>query len=565
MPVQQTPIRSLARRGALIVVASLALAAGWVAPAHAADQADTYAVDAAIQADGSVNVTATIGFTDPAPASITQQFALASVTTGERDYVYQLSNVTVGGQPAQVATSGEVATVTIPTQGATSVVLAYHVVGASIRTEDGHTAVVWDYLQGLSVPVAKFQATVTLDAITQFAAIDCKTGSGSDPSEACTFWGGGTHDNPNPIFQQEGAAAGQTVRVTVLLTDAGVAVNEIIRERWTLGRAFSPGPWQVGLAVVILVLSALGLWLAHRRFGRDAGSGDIVRVAEFYPIGEGCTEFRVLDNVRPGHVGTVLDESVDPIDVTATLLDLAVRGYLRIHELPREGQYANANWTFERLDKATDDLAPYELTLLDAVALEGGEATPVSALGEHIAPVVGTVRSQLYDDVVKRGWFAHRPDQTRHVWRRLGWVALVVAVVATIVLALFARFGLVGLALIVAALAVLFVGHEMPARTPSGAGVLRGLDVLRGVLATQPTDEAAEGHELEQLSSIVPYAVVLGGTQRWLDALDRVCPDEEPDPEDLYWYYAPDNWHMSDLPASLDNFVTTVHGKLFSR
>jgi len=417
----------------------------------------------------------------------------------------------------------------------------------------------------LSVPVATFQATIAMDAVAQFASVDCKTGVGGDPAEACTLWGGGTHNDPNPIVQQDGAAAGQRVRATVLFAGPGVAVNEIIRERWTLGRAFSPGPWQAGIAGAILVLSALGLWLAHRRFGRDAGSGDIVRIAEFYPIGEGRTEFRVFDNVRPGHVGTVLDESVDPIDVTATLLDLAVRGYLRIHELPREGQYANANWTFERLDKAVDDLAPYELTLLDAVAPQGGEATPVSSLGERIGPVVATVRSQLYDDVVRRGWFAHRPDQTRHVWRRLGWVALVVAVVATIVLALFARFGLVGLALIVAALAVLFVGHEMPARTPSGAGVLRGLDVLRGVLATQPTGEAADGHELEQLSSIVPYAVVLGSTQRWLDALDRVCPDEEPDPEDLYWYHAPDTWHMSDLPASLDGFVTTVHGRLFSR
>ena len=564
MPIRHTPIASWARRGALAAAASVALLGGIAMPAHAADQADTYAVEAVIHADGSLDVQATIGFAAP-PASLTQRFALASETTGERDYVYQVSAVTVGGQPAQVATSGDTLTVTIPTAGATSVVLGYHVVGAAQRTGDGSTAVTWDFLQGLSVPVAKFTTTVSLDALAQFSSIDCKTGTGPDPSGACTMWGGGTHDTPNPFFEQDGTAAGERVRVTVLFAGAGVAVNEVIRERWTLGRAFSPGPLQVGIALVIVAAAIVGLLIAHRRFGRDAAGGEPVRIAEFHPVGEGMTEFRVLHNIRPGHVGTVLDERVDPIDVTATLLDLAVRGYLRIHELPRARQFAMVEWTFERLGKDTAELAPFELTLLDAVAPAGGEPATVSALADHIGPVVSKAQSQLYDDVVTRGWFARRPDVTRSTWGRIGWIALAVAVVVTGVLLAVTTYGLVGLALIVAALALLFVGAEMPARTPAGTGVLRGLHVLAGQLATQPTDEAQQGKELEQLSAIVPYAVVLGGARRWLDAIERVCPDAEPDPEDLYWYHAPEGWHLSDLPASLNNFLTIVQGKLFSR
>ena len=43
----------------------------------------------------------------------------------------------------------------------------------------------------------------------------------------------------------------------------------------------------------------------------------ITRAGEFVPTGAGETEFRVVDEVRPGHVGTVADERVDPVDVTA--------------------------------------------------------------------------------------------------------------------------------------------------------------------------------------------------------------------------------------------------------
>ena len=60
------------------------------------------------------------------------------------------------------------------------------------------------------------------------------------------------------------------------------------------------------------------------------------------------------------------------MDVTATLLDLAVRGHLRITELPRESAHAATDWTFVRRE-STDKLLDYEHTLLDAVAPIQGE------------------------------------------------------------------------------------------------------------------------------------------------------------------------------------------------
>ena len=42
------------------------------------------------------------------------------------------------------------------------------------------------------------------------------------------------------------------------------------------------------------------------------------------------------------------DERVDPIDVTATLVDLAVRGHLLITELPRETEFARGDWALTR-------------------------------------------------------------------------------------------------------------------------------------------------------------------------------------------------------------------------
>lgn len=549
------------------LAATLALCVAGLSPAHAAESVASYVVAGSIAPDGSLAVKATITFDGAAPATLTQRFATSMDAPGDLRYTYQLSDIKVTAAGAalapQVTSDGGYTTVSIPTQGVTGPVeLSYVAKGAALLEETGETTVSWRLLQGLSLPVRQFTAEVTVP--TMIKLVDCQAGPPATPG-ACTFYGGGTHDHPNPFFSDGPRGAGEVVNIVVRFPAGTVASNQDVRQLWTFGRAFSVTPWTLGTALALALLGGLAVWFLHRRFGRDAVAGrEPVRIAEFHPVGPGEAEFKVLDGVRPGQVGTVVDERVDPVDVTATLLDLAVRGHLRITELPRTNPHAATDWTFTR-QAGGDELAGYEKTLLDAVAPDHGEPVHVSGLGPAVAAVIGVVQSQLYDDVVARGWFARRPDQTRNTWGRLGWIALGAAVVITILVAAFSTFGLVGLALVLVALGVLWVAQEMPARTAQGAALVNGLGLLSAQLHGQPTDQMPKGREIAELSEIVPYAVVLGGADRWLAALVAADDDDIPDGTDLSWYHAPDDWHLSDLPASLGNFITTVQGTLFSR
>lgn len=561
-------LTSHALRLLLTLVAGLGVWAVATAPAHAAEEVKTYAVNATVDPDGTLHVVATITFDTP-PTQLTQVMDTATRTTDSREYRFTVSDVraTAGGTDlgAEVRSGDRSTTVTIPTASVTGPVeLSYVVKGAAIAAGDGGTVVTWPLVQGLNVGVQTFDATVVASGPGQFTMIDCAAGDPASPS-ACTFFGGGTHDNPQPVFHHEALAPGQFVEATLRFPAGVVAVNEDLRTLWTMERAFSVGPLELGIALALLVLGGLALWAAHRRFGSDAaGAATPTRVAEFTPVGAGESEFRVLDDVRPGQVGTVLDEHVDPVDITATLLDLAVRGHLRLEELDRPNSHAVSDWSFVRKG-STEPLAAYEQTLLDAVAPADSAPVTVSQLGTAVAPVIPAVQSQLYDDVVKRGWFARRPDTTRNLWTRLGWAAVAVALVVTIVLAAFSTFGLIGIALLVLALGTLFVAAEMPARTTAGASVLSGLQALSGALLTQPTTQLPKGREYDELSKILPYAVVLGGADRWLQALADADVDPDGDGTDLSWYHAPSDWKLADLPASIRNFITTVQGTLFSR
>jgi hypothetical protein len=558
------PPRRLVVLGALLLVA-LALVAGPTArTAHAEGTASTVVAAGNVAKDGTLKVTQTITFGGAAPAQVTQKFETVQNLVGDRQYKTTISDITAtaGGAAAtpQVSTDSRYTTVTVPTNGAPELVIAYTVRGAVVTVPDG-TALQWRVLQGLSVSVTSFRATVQIPGI--FTYVRCTAGT-PNSTTPCASASAGTDAATTPTFTDGPRGEGEAVGVDIGFPPGEVTANEQIDHRWTVGRAFSPDPLPLGIAVGLLVLGGLALLLAHRRLGTDAAyAGEAAPVAEFVPVAAGESEFRVVGDIRPGHVGTVADERVDPIDVTATLVDLAVRGHLLITELPRASAFSRTDWTLTRIGAGTG-LRPFEQALLEGIAPDG-EPVRVSEVGGRVAQSIGKVQDALYDEVVANGWYARRPDVTRNRVTQLALGLLVVAVVVTALLAAFTTFGLIGLALVVLGLGLVFVAQEMPSRTPKGVALLKGLGALRSLLLTQPTDQMPKGRAVDELSEVLPYAIVLGGTERWLDALVATDTDADPDSEDLTWYHGPADWHLRDLPDSLRNFTTTVSGTLFTR
>lgn len=552
-----------------VALAAVGLAAGIVPAAQAAmpGQVSTYNAVAVLSPDGQLAVRAAITFESTPPDRLQQVIQTTRRTTQSTEYHYTISEVTLssGGVALQPVVRTEASRVTIdmPTAGLTQpLMLSYVVTGAAVLDVDDETLVSWPLLQGLSVPVRQFNAVISVP--TLFTYLDCAAGEPSSP-ESCTFYAGGNHDYPQPTFRQDGVGIGDVVIATLSFPPGQIAVNEDLRQLWTAERAFSVEPVALGVAVGVAVVGALLLWLAHRKIGRDfAGAVDPILVADFEPIAAGQTQFTVIKGIRPGTIGTLVDERVDPVDVTASVLDLAVRGHLRITELPRENDHAPTDWAFTR--RASDEpLHDFERTLLDAVAPVQGDPVKLSHLPGTLASVISTVQSELYDEVVAEGWFARRPDATRSQWGLLSWIVLALATIGAAALIAFTNFGLLGLSLVLVSLGLMFVSREMPARTAAGTAVLRGLDILRGDLLTHPVANLTAEDPYRSVSTLLPYAVVLGGRDRWLAAIAESDDDDAADSVDLDWYHGPQDWHLADFPASMNNFVTTLQGTLFSR
>ena len=100
-------------------------------------------------------------------------------------------------------------------------------------------------------------------------------------------------------------------------------------------------------------------------FGERRGRRGEDAKTETVPLGgedETPVEFVPPDDLRPGQVGTLVDFTAHPLDVTATIVDLAVRGYLVIEEKP-DSNGRKPDWKLTK-KKEPDGLEPYEVELM---------------------------------------------------------------------------------------------------------------------------------------------------------------------------------------------------------
>ena len=270
-------------------------------------------------------------------------------------------------------------------------------------------------------------------------------------------------------FRQQNLQPGEYLTIVIGYPPGTTSGKPMLDERHTLATAFTVNAVTGAALIGLLVLLLGGVGLLYSTRGRDARIvSKKAPEGDHAPVDHG--EFSPPDGVRPGQIGTLIDEQADVIDVTATIIDLAVRRYLLIEELTRE-TYGRLDWQLRRLDRPADELMPYERVLYDAL-FAGRDVVRLSELGGTFAGELSAVRGALYEDVVRQGWFTRRPDSERTRWTTTGTILAGLGVIGTIALALYTNLALIGLALIIAGAALAMGGQYMPAKTAAGATVL---------------------------------------------------------------------------------------------
>ena len=444
--------------------------------------------------------------------------------------------------------------------------IVYRVEGA-MNGFDTHDELYWNAI-GAEWEQDVGRSTVTVRGPAGITQVACFAGLyGSDAGcERAEIVGG------EALFAQRNLPAYNALSIVVALPPGTVASTApILEERWTLDRAFDRTPLTVGGSGVLLagILGGIGA-LAWKR-GRDrryAGSqvdqvmgspGGAEQTVPLLEHGEGPVEFAPPEDLRPGQIGTLIDEHANTLDVTATIVDLATRHYLVIEEIEKQGWFGKPDWKLIRQPAPGDELLTYEQMLLDRLFSTGDEVK-LSELKSTFASKLKEVEESLYSDALRRKWFVGRPDRVRGAWFGIGLGALVVAGGATFALARWTHLGLFGVALIVGALSLLVIAPRMPRRTAKGTALARRVAGFRTVIETAETHMSRWAEQENVFTRYLPYAIVFGCTEKWAKAFEGLAAA----PADTSWYVSSRPFAYANFADQMDGFAVTTSGIIAS-
>src|SRR4051812_34549 len=602
-------------RALSVLLMGLGLLLALPSAAHAADgeRILSFTADYAVQPDGSMDVTETLVWQFAGDTSHgIQRFVRTSAGYDPKPDTYRrydLSDVSVSspsGAPSDVAVSETGAETRIrvgspdrTVQGRQTYVVRYHLAHVVNGFED-HSELYWNVTgERVDIPTDSVRVTVRgPEAVTRAACFYGARGS----TDQCTAAPG------NPArFAAKDLQPGQ--QVSVVASFPLGAVNDVTPDLHSgetgysgdsgvastlspaAARAVSLVGYGGGIALPVVAAGLMGVLVWKR--GRDEqyagltpGLTPVTGAPATVVRGRApavAVQFTPPAGVAPGLVGTVLDEEAGTVDVSATVVDLAVRGYLRIEEQPAGGMFSRTDWQLTRLEPPQEGpLAQYEQTILDGLF---AAANPVmlSDLKNHFAGTLRSAQAQIYAEVTHRGWFRDSPQQQRRVWQGVG-TGLVVLGVASGWFLGFRSAGtdevggislgipsgiVLAAGLVVAGLVVRLLGKRMASRTADGSAVLAQSLGFKQYLVTAEANQIRFEEAQAIFSRYLPYAIVFGVADRWARVFNEVAEAAAAAGRSLdvpTWYAFSGGGFggFSGIATGMDSFSTTAAGTFTS-
>ena len=302
--------------------------------------------------------------------------------------------------------------------------------------------------------------------------------------------------------------------------------------------------------IVFLPLLTLAVMFAlWYSVGRDPDPG--VSVAPQYEPPKGLC---------PAEAGTLLDDTIHPRDITSTIVDLAVRGYIKLEEkVDTFLLFHHKDYLFHLLkprEQWGSDLTPHERVMLDNIFLSG-TGVRLSDLKNRFYTVIPIVREDIMSSLKSKGIYTLDPESANG-YSIVAGVTIAILVVAVQVMGwtnLFYSIPLVIGSVLASALIWWLFARQMTAKTVAGART------RIAVLGFQEFLNRVDANRIKQMTpdtfeKFLPYAMALGVEHQWAQAFDGIVKDPPS------WYLSP-NGYVGFSPlffsSSMHSMASDMH------
>ncbi|MGA7625203.1 MAG: DUF2207 domain-containing protein [Candidatus Acidiferrales bacterium] len=243
-------------------------------------------------------------------------------------------------------------------------------------------------------------------------------------------------------------------------------------------------------------------------------------------------QYEPPDKLTPGECGTLVDNEAAMRDITATLVDLAVKGYLTIEQKDQShllGLTHSKEYIFH-LKKPPAEWASarsHEQEMLSALFDDGANPdVNLSDLQNHFYTHLPAIRERIFNALMSDGYYLHRPDTVKQGYMGAG---IVIGVLLSVGSTFFSNVtGIASTTWVIAgvatALVIAIFGWFMSARTVTGERALEKVLGFEEFLGRVEKDQIERLQRTPELfEKYLPYAMALRVEKKWVQAFSGIA------------------------------------------
>jgi uncharacterized membrane protein len=244
-------------------------------------------------------------------------------------------------------------------------------------------------------------------------------------------------------------------------------------------------------------------------------------------------QYEPPDKLTPGECGTLVDNEAAMRDITATLVDLAVKGYLAIEQIEEShllGLTHSKDYIFHMKKPPGEWTAArsHEQEMLSALFDAGASPdVKLSDLQNHFYMRLPAIRDRIFSALMSDGYYLHRPDTVKQGYMGAGLLIgflLVFGGVGYLANATGIAVGSWILAGIASGAVICIFGVFMSARTITGARALEKVLGFEEFLGRVEKDQIERLEKTPELfEKYLPYAMALRVEKKWVQAFSGIA------------------------------------------
>ncbi len=380
------------------------------------------------------------------------------------------------------------------------------------------------------------------------AKVTLKNGNFSSPGTVCFTGKQGSTSKDCQSGLNDTTATVQTTKSLLPLEGLTIGLNieGTTFTQPTLADKFKDNLLNIlGLSSGVLLAGLSGRY--WRRHGKDfKGKGTIV------------PEYEPPNDLSPAEVGMLADYRVDGKDLSATLIDLAVRGYVKIHQETKKFLFAKTqNFSLELLVTDTSGLKAHEKALLNGVFsnMTVGEIIEIKKINRtNMMSAVQSTNKDVKNSLIKTyGLIDEKADKSMGWMLAIGFIGIFAGAFMGFLPNGF-QAGIIG-----AAIVTLLLGFAMQRRTHAGVEIYEKIEGLKMYMNVAEKDRlkmmqsvdrpyAEPKKTVDLFEKLLPFAVALGVEKSWSKQFDGILTSQP-------------NWISSNTAAfSATNFASSIGG-----